>query len=421
MDAKNSLDARSSLGEPRCLISRAAILHNIGLIRRAIAPEVKICAVVKADAYGHDADIVVDTLCNFASGESEPPMVDALAVADIDEAAGLMACDLPVMVLRPVENAYLGSQRARLEAACRHGWVLSIASCAAAQDLARIAENRGQRANVQVMVNTGLNRAGVDPGEFAALMDKISSLPALRLLGVATHFASSDEPGNPLNGEQLARFLSATANFWTGRTSRPMLSAANSGGVFFQRQSHLDMVRPGISIYGIDPTCRPSVDRTLRPAMKWTAPLIAIHDVPAGAQVGYNQTWTAPRATRLGLIPIGYADGYPRALSNIGTMMVGGQPAQVAGRVSMDLMVIDLQNAPGATIGDEVTVMDSDPLSPASVYRMAELCGTIPYEIFCRIGSRVRRVAVEDFGVRSGERGESDEMEQQISGDESEF
>ncbi len=137
------MDAKSSLGEPRCLISRAAILHNISVIRQAIAPGVKICAVVKANAYGHDADLVVDTLCNFSSGEVEPPMVDALAVADIDEAAGLMACDLPVIVLRPVENAFLGSQRARLEAATQHGWVLTLSSAAAAQDLARIALRAG--------------------------------------------------------------------------------------------------------------------------------------------------------------------------------------------------------------------------------------------------------------------------------------
>jgi alanine racemase len=394
------MDARHSLGEPRCLISRAAILHNIALLRKSIAPHVKICAVVKADAYGHGAELVVDTLCNFSATDAEPPMVDALAVADIDEAAALPACDLPILVLRPVENAYLGSQRARLEAAIRHGWVLTVCSTTAAQDLSRIAQSRGQRANVQVMVNTGLNRAGSELADVDALIQKIADLPALRLLGVATHFASSDEPANPLNSEQLSRFLATTTNLSTARSSRPQLSAANSGGVFFQPNSHLDMVRPGISIYGIDPTCKPNIDRHLRPAMRWTAPLIAIRDVPAGVGVGYGQTWTAQKATRLGLIPVGYADGYPRVLSNRGVTMVAGQPAPVAGRVSMDLMVIDLENAPQAVVGDEVVILDSDPLSPASVYRMAELAGTIPYEIFCRIGSRVRRVAVDDFGLR---------------------
>ncbi|MGA3068489.1 MAG: alanine racemase [Tepidisphaeraceae bacterium] len=395
------MDAKHSLGEPRCLISRAALLHNIALLRRSIAPHVKICAVVKADAYGHGAELVVDTLCNFSSTDAEPPMVDALAVADIDEAAALPPCDLPVLILRPVENCYLGTQRARLEAAIRNSWILTLCSPTAAQDLARIAEARSSRANIQIMVNTGLNRAGVDPRAFDILLDKINSLPALKLLGIATHFASSDEPANPLNSEQLSRFLAVTTNLVQGRLSRPQLSAANSGGVFFQPHSHLDMVRPGISIYGIDPTCRPSVDRPLRPTMKWTAPLISIRDVPTGAGVGYGQTYRTDRPTRLGLIPVGYADGYPRVLSNRGVMMVCGQPAPVAGNVSMDLLVIDLQNIPQAVVGDEVTVMDSDPLSPASVYRIAELANTIPYEIFCRIGARVRRVALDEFGVRT--------------------
>ena len=162
------------------------------------------------------------------------------------------------------------------------------------------------------------------------------------------------------------------------RGARPHRSAANSGGIFFHPQSHLDLVRPGISLYGIDPTCRPSIDRALRPVMRWTAPLIGIRDLAAGATVGYGQTWRTTKPTRLGLIPVGYADGYPRSLSNRGVMMVAGQPAPVAGRVSMDLTVIDLQNAPHAVVGEEVTVLDNDPLSPASVYRIAELAGTIP-------------------------------------------
>jgi alanine racemase len=359
---------------------------------------VKICAVVKADAYGHDAQIVVDTLCNFTNGDAEPPMVNCLAVADVDEAAALPACDLPVFVLRPVENAYLGGQRGRLEAAAHHGWVLTLASAAAADDLNRIALAGGQRAGVQIMVNTGMNRAGVDIEEFPELARKILSLPALRLVGVATHFASSDNPRNPFNDEQLARFLRTTQDLCQEqRAGRPHRTAANSGGVFLQPQSWLDMVRPGISIYGIDPTCRPSMDRHLQPAMRWTAPLIGIRDVPAGATVGYGQTWIADKPTRLGLIPIGYGDGYPRSLSNRGIMMIRGQPAKVAGRVSMDLTVIDLSGAAQAALGDEVTVLDSDPLSPASVYRIAEMDGTIPYEIFCRIGQRIKRLAVEDF------------------------
>ncbi|MGA2584592.1 MAG: alanine racemase [Tepidisphaeraceae bacterium] len=401
MDAKNAPKPnphRQTIGEPRCLISRAAILHNIGVIRRAIAPHVKICAVVKADAYGHGVDLVVDTLCNFSGGDVEPPMVDALAVADIDEAAALADCNLPIIILRPAENAFLGTQRSRIEMAVDHGWVLTICSGGAADDVARIAAPRQQRANVQIMVNTGLNRAGAETAATAKLIEKIVSLPSLRLVGLATHFATADDANDPRVSEQLSQFLAVTQPpCLAGRPTRPHRTAANSAGIFLHPDSHLDMVRPGISLYGIDPTLDPSIKRPLRPAMRWTAPLIGIRNLPTGASVGYGHTWTAERPTRVGLVPIGYADGYPRLLSNKGTMMVNGQPARVLGRVSMDLTVIDLQSAPHAMIGDEVIVLDNDPLSPASVYAIAELAGTIPYEIFCRIGPRVLRVAVDDF------------------------
>lgn len=396
--ADNSMDAKNLAGESRCLISRNALLHNVALLRSIVGTQTKICAVVKADAYGHDAHEVVDTLCNCTINDVEPPVVDSLAVADIDEAAALPQSDLPIFILRPVENAYIGGQRSRLELAAQNGWILTVTSTSAADDLNRIALARGQRASVQIMVNTGMNRSGVEFSEFESLAKKILSLPALKLAAVATHFASSDEPKNPFNGEQLSRFLSVTKNICAAENkNRPLRSAANSGGIFFQPESWLDSVRPGISIYGIDPTCRPSMSRHLRPALRWVAPLIGIRDIPAASTVGYGQTWIAGAPAKLGLVPVGYADGYPRALSNRGVMMVNGYPAPVAGRVSMDLTVIDLTQCPGACLGDDVVVLDSDPLSPASVYRIAELAETIPYEIFCRIGKRARRIAVDDF------------------------
>jgi alanine racemase len=153
------------------------------------------------------------------------------------------------------------------------------------------------------------------------------------------------------------------------------------------------MVRPGIALYGIDPAGKPSLDRPLRPVMKWVAPLVGISDVPAGATVGYGRAWTAARPTRVGLVPVGYADGYPRCFSNEATVMVHGRAAPVIGRVSMDLTTIDLTNVPQATVGDDVTLLDNDPLSPASVYQLARWADTLPYEIFSRIGPRVKRVA----------------------------
>jgi alanine racemase len=165
--------------------------------------------------------------------------------------------------------------------------------------------------------------------------------------------------------------------------------------VFFSPQSHLDMVRPGISIYGIDPRGGPSLERPLRPAMKWVAPLLMIREVPKGVGLGYGQTWTSNRDTRVGLVPVGYGDGYLRTFSNRAKMIVGSRPVPVVGRVSMDYTMIDLGDVPAARVGDEVIVLDSDPLSPASAYALAECAGTIAYEILVRIGQRIPRVAVE--------------------------
>jgi alanine racemase len=389
------MDAKHTEGEPRLLISRSALLHNAKLVRRAVGEQVRICAILKADAYGHGSAIVADTLCNFAADGSSRPAADAVAVATIDEAAALPAdLGVPIIVFRPVENLFVGRQRATIDLAIRNDFVLSLCSVTAAEDLARLAVASGRRVAVQVIVETGMTRTGVDPGDLDDLLHKIAARPSLRLTGICTHFASADDPRDPLTGAQLTCFRAATDGFAEVMRGKVLRHAANSAAVFFRRDSHLEMVRPGLALYGIDPTCKPSLDRPLRPAMKWTAPLIGIRSVAKGTGVGYGHSWHAPRDTRIGVAPVGYADGYLRAFSDRAVVMIGGRPAPVVGRVSMDAITIDLANHPHVQLGDEVTLLDDDPLSPASVYRLAQLVDTIPYEIFCRIGPRVQRVVV---------------------------
>src|SRR5213595_1225841 len=275
------MDASSTVGLPRALISRDAILHNIKIIRGAIGPGVKVCAMIKADAYGHGAKIVADTLSNFSFEGHEGPAADALAVATLDEAWALGATTVPVHVLRPVENVYIGRERQRLEMASREGWILTLGSVAAAGDLARIALSCEKRLGVQIMIDTGFGREGMAIAGLEELVKSIEGFPSLRLAGLCTHFASAEEPGNLLTADQLRRFRSATDSHAT-RNAKLIRHAANSAAVFFSPQSHLDMVRPGISIYGIDPRGGPSLDRPLRPVMKWLAPLLMIRDVPKG-------------------------------------------------------------------------------------------------------------------------------------------
>jgi alanine racemase len=230
------------------------------------------------------------------------------------------------------------------------------------------------------------------------LLHRIDSRPSLRLVGVCSHFSNAEEPRSRHTLDQLARFRTCTDPFapaWSGKVFR---HAANSGAIFFLKASHLEMVRPGIALFGIDPTGAPSLDRPLRPVMKWTAPLVGIRTIRKGTAVGYGHTWHAARDTRIGLVPVGYADGYFRSYSNKTVMLVHGRPAPVVGRVSMDLTTIDLGEVSQAQVGDEVTLLDNDPLSPVSVYALSKWADTIPYEIFCRIGPRVQRVAVNPEG-----------------------
>lgn len=385
------MDAHTCPGEPRLLISHRALRHNAGMLRAAVGESVKICAILKADAYGHGAAAVARAM---ARGR----LADALAVASLDEASVLPEVGVPVIVFRPVENIYVGRQREQLEEAIEHGWTLTICSAAAAGDVARLALAMGKRAAVQVKIDTGMSRSGVDDSEAREVIEAVLQQPALRLGGLCTHFACADEPDDVATAEQFRRFCEATDGFVDpNRAGRqPLRHAANTAAVLLHPNMHLDMVRPGLGLYGIDPMGA-AAGRNLRPVMKWVASLLMVRTVRKGASAGYGLTWTAPRDTRLGLVPVGYADGYMRSFSNRAKVMVNGVPAAVVGRVSMDLITVDLGAVPSAQQGDEVTLLDDDPASPASVYALAELGGTIPYEIFCRIGARVHRVGVEEI------------------------
>jgi alanine racemase len=393
------MDAKPSLGEPRLLISRDALLHNAAVVRRSLPPHTRLCAVVKADAYGHGAHLVVDALYNFSSEQIEGPAVDALAVATVEEAELLPANTLQTFILRPVENGFLAGQRWGIESAIRNNWVLTLCHPAAAGDVARIAVSIGRRAAVQVMVDTGLCRTGVSMEDLEPLLTVIAAHASLRLVAVGTHFSEAERMDGDFTTGQIDAFTAATDGpvglLNAPGKSRVLRHAANSAGIFFHPTAHFDMVRPGLSLYGLDPTFRPSIDRPLRPAMKWTAPLLGVRDVKQGTSVGYGQTWAAPRDTKIGLVPVGYADGYLRAFSNKARMLVDGKAVPVVGAVSMDWTTLDLGPDSHAAVGDQVTVLDDDPLSPVSAYVLAGWAGTIPYEIFCRIGPRVKRVARE--------------------------
>lgn len=379
-------------GEARLVIRPESLATNLRTLRRQLPAEVNLCAVIKANGYGHGANGVAKAIGEIE--KADPFLkVDQFAVSTFDEAAALDDFDKPIMLLRPVENGFLGRQRELIEHAIRQGWTMTICSRAAADEIAQFARHLEKPAQVQIMLDTGMVRCGVAINDFANLLERTLHHASLRLNAVATHFASADHPGDPQTAHQVRQF-SRTIN------DHPILESVtkhtcNSGGIFFAPRGHFDMVRAGISLYGVDPTGTPSTDRALAPIGELVAPLIAIHDIEAGQSVGYGQTWRATGAARIGVVAIGYADGYPRQASNRAMVKINDQFCGVVGRVSMDMLTIDLSTVPDAQIGDDVTLIDPNPLSAASIYPLCTIADTIAYEIFTGIGTRVKRVVKE--------------------------
>jgi len=340
-------------------ISLKRIRHNYGIIRKMMPREVPVIAVVKADAYGHGAIPVAGTL--FEAG------VRSFAVACLDEAAEIRE------VLPPsTEIIVFGGLEEGRSAAYRK---LNIT--ASIYDSVSIPPG----ISVQAEIDTGMGRLGFNWENFSRLFGPERE----GLTGVYSHFSSADESPE-FTEEQLRRFREATK----GIQVRKHIS--NSAGLRFPK-AHLDSVRPGLALYGISPC--DGFDG-LRPAMCWKARILSVRELPSGTPVGYSRTFITSRPSRVGILPLGYADGYNRLLSGRGSVgLEKGAQVPVIGIVSMDLTAVDLTDHPEIQPGDAVTLISSDPDSEFSAAATAGKIGTIPYEILTSIGNRVERRYVD--------------------------
>ena len=368
-------------------ISTSAIRANAKALKALLATGVKLCAVVKADCYGHG----LDTLLGLLSEE-----VDVLGVATPEEAIHLRRLGYERSVLMFFSAcAYADGAELRdalAELIAQHV-TLTLVTPDEADDVAKSARRVGADASVHVMIDTGMGRSGVDCGAAPALVEAIRRHPTLKLTGLYTHLATADEADKTFAREQLARFKQAVAACETG--GELTLHAANSAATIDLPESHFDMVRPGIALYGYQPSDEMHNALALRPALRLWGRLTQVKNVPEGSRCGYGLTHTFDRPSRTGLVPVGYADGFLRALSGRATMRVRGRDVPVCGRVSMDQVIVDLTDLPQVAVGDEVEIISSDPAAPHSVENLARLAGTIPHEVTSRLGRRVRRVLVD--------------------------
>jgi alanine racemase len=368
-------------------ISASAVRTNLDLLRKCLKPGVKLCAVVKADCYGHGLDLLLPLLSQKA---------DCLGVATPEEAIHLRRLGYKRPILSFFSAcAYTDGQELRdaLDEMIVHNVTLTVVSAEEAQAVAESAARVSATAHVHMKVDSGMGRSGVSWTEAAALARRIAREDAVQLTGVYTHFATADETDKSYAREQLANFLSAVKD--CGDRTKLTIHAANSAAAIDLPESHFDMVRPGIALYGYQPSDEMQRRLPLQPAMRLWGRLMQIKNVPAGNRCGYGLTYRFERPSRVGLVPVGYGDGYFRSLSNKASMRIAGRDVPIRGRVSMDQIIIDLTDLPQARVGDVVEIFSSDTAAPNSVANLARLAETIPYEITCRLGKRVRRVLAE--------------------------
>ncbi len=368
-------------------VSRAALRHNVRLLRQLSRPA-KLCAMVKANAYGHDATLVTRALAGLA---------DAWGVATLPEAVALRAGGLrePILVFCPLDDYYGDSRACReaLDAVIDHQLQPVITAAAGLELLARHARRRRQPVGLHIKVDTGMGRSGCPPAELLPLLQQAARAPFLQVAGLCSHFAGADA-ADLQGAREQARIFARLAQAAAAAGRRPpLLHLANSAAIFNLPAARWDMVRPGIAMYGYGGNhLRGS--RRLRPALAVDAPVVMTKRLPKGHACGYGATFITRRPTRIGLVYAGYADGYNRRLSNAGVVDFDGRRAPVLGRVSMDAIIVDITNIPAAGVGSRARLISPRRADPHSVESLARALDTIPHEITCALGPRVSRCLV---------------------------
>jgi alanine racemase len=377
-------------------INTQAIRDNLAQIRQHIGPTVAICVAGKANAYGHGVGIVVPVLQDAG--------VAMIATATLDEAIEVRRLNWsrPILCLGVGFALSRDAERAdRIAAAIGNDLSLSPTTPRDLKDLNLAAGKLRRVARVHVNVETGMGRLGLPHDQAFELCRWAVQLRHIRLEGVYTHLANAESLDPADANNQLDRFQSFIHRINAADIHVPYLHAANSAATFALPESRFDMVRPGFAVYGYRPGPNTPDAVTLKPALKLTARLALIKDIEAGQSIGYGSVYVTQRHTRIGVIPVGYNDGYLRSLSNRAIMTLGQHQLPVLGRISMDSTVIDLTDLPDPHLGQEITVISDDPAAPNSAENLAKLMDTIAYEVTCLVGHRAKRQACSAQSVEA--------------------
>jgi alanine racemase len=385
----------------RADINLGALRHNLRAIQRLVTTEgqrPQVWGVLKADAYGHGAPAIARTL--------ERAGVDAISVALLEEGIELRAAGLTLPIL--VMGGYYGPRHRGLEDAFEHELTPVLYDVEGVERLAALAKQRQRRARFHLKVDTGMGRLGASLADVDELLDRVVTLPELELTGLMSHLACADDVRSEATHAQLAHFERVRESAKV-RKLTPPCHVANSAASLAFPAARFAAIRPGIALFGISPFFGAGVapeareqaewfddiGKELKPTMRVRTEIVALRTLSDGDRLGYGHTWAAQGERLVATIPMGYADGLSRALSNKGSVLVRGKRAPVAGIVSMDLTSIDVTGIAGARVGDEVVVLGNQegPLGSDAITaeEVAGWVGTIPWEIITSISRRVPR------------------------------
>lgn len=367
------------------IVDLDAIAYNIRNIRKKTAEGTGIIGVIKADAYGHGSVETAEVLLKNGA--------DWLAVAVVDEGLNLRkhGIDAPVLLLGYTPEL-------RLVDVIENGFIQTVYSYDTAKKLSDAAERLGKRASVHIKIDTGMGRIGYRVNEESAdEIVEISKLPGIDVNGMFTHFSTADEADKGYTIMQYKKFLKMNEMLEERGLHIPVKHASNSAAIMDFDDMMLDMVRPGIILYGAYPSDEVKKENlSLRPAMSIKTHVSYVKYVEAGDSISYGRKYTAPGKRRIATIPVGYADGFIRAYSNGGKVLIRGQYAPIVGRICMDQFMVDVTDIEGVEVNDEVVLMGRQGDGEISADFIASVLNTINYEVFCTLSKRVPRQYIQN-------------------------
>ena len=358
-----------------------ALRHNLLAIRKWVGPQIKILGIVKADAYGHGDYEVSRVLLNNG--------VEMLGIAILEEGIQLRdkGIKAPLLLLG-------GIFEEQIDTVIQYGLTPTVYDLKLAEVLSKRAYYFNTIMKVHVYVDTGMGSIGVKHDKAVEFVKFAKNLKNLLIEGIYTHCSSSDEKDSAFTNLQIKRFRDVLDALDTIKVCIPLRHMANSGAILDYPEAYFNMVRPGLSLYGLYPSEDVSRDVGIKPVMSFKTRIIHIKDMDAGDVVGYGRTYRIAKPTRVATLPMGYDDGYSRLLSNQGKVIIRGKKASIIGRVCMDQCFIDVTDIKDVSVGDEVVLYGNQGKETISIGSVAKQLNTIPYEVICSISNRVPRIYI---------------------------